>query len=97
MDCKIPDMLIFEPRGQYKGLMLELKRDDEKVFKADGSPYAGHLYEQWKILQRLTEKGYFAVFACGFNGAKNVIDELYEIVLSFIFTLGARNFLPMFP
>ena len=72
--AKIPDMLIFEPRGKYKGLFLELKREGEKVFKADGSPYAGHLYEQWKTLERLKEKGYQACFAIGVDDAIAIID-----------------------
>jgi hypothetical protein len=75
MDCKIPDMLIFEPRGPYKGLFLELKREGEKVFKADGTPYSGHLFEQWKTLERLKSKGYQACFAIGFEHAKTIIDQ----------------------
>jgi hypothetical protein len=78
-DCKLPDMIILEPRGKYKGLLIELKRDGERVFKADGSPYAGHEFEQWRTLNRLTEKGYFASFAIGFDAAKKIIDNYMNL------------------
>jgi hypothetical protein len=72
--CKLPDMIILEPRGEYHGLILELKREGEKIFKADGTPYSGHIYEQFKTLQRLKEKGYYSSFAIGFDDAKRQID-----------------------
>lgn len=79
VDCKLPDMLIFEPRGNYKGLFLELKREGEEVFKADGAPYAGHVYEQWKTLERLRMKGYCAEFAIGTTAAIAVIDNYMKL------------------
>lgn len=75
VDCKFPDLMIFEPRGIFKGLFLELKSEGEKVFKVDGTPYAGHLHEQWRTLQRLAAKGYYAKFAIGFDDAKAHIDN----------------------
>lgn len=75
-DCKLPDMLIFEPRGQYKGLFLELKREGESVFQKDGvTPYAGHVSEQHKTLRRLRDKGYKAEFAIGTDSAISIIDN----------------------
>lgn len=74
-DCKLPDLMIFEPNRQYKGLFLELKREGEKVFKENGEPYAGHIAEQDRTLQRLREKGYFATFAVGFIQAQKIIDD----------------------
>jgi hypothetical protein len=77
---KFPDMLIFEPRGQYKGLFIELKREDADVFQKDGvTPYAGHIYEQWKTLQRLKAKGYFATFGIGFNNTIKIIEDYMKL------------------
>jgi hypothetical protein len=78
-NCKLPDLIILEPRGQYHGLLLELKRDGEKIFTADGKPYAGHIYEQWKTLNRLTEKQFFATFVVGFDQAKQIIDNYMNL------------------
>jgi hypothetical protein len=76
VDCKLPDMLIFEPKGSYKGLFLELKREGEAVFQKDGvTPYAGHVSEQHKTLERLKAKGYKAEFAIGTNEAISIIDN----------------------
>lgn len=73
-DSKFPDLMIFEPRGNFKGLFLELKRDGEKVYQKNGLPYSGHITEQWKTLKRLKVKGYFAEFAIGFTHAQQLID-----------------------
>ncbi|HDZ15595.1 hypothetical protein LCGC14_0501030 [marine sediment metagenome] len=62
----IPDLLIFEPNKTYKGLFLEVKKADEKIFKKDGTLYADeHLQEQASILDRLQHKGYAAYFCIG--------------------------------
>lgn len=79
IDCKLPDMLIFEPRGNYKGLFLELKRDGEKVYREDGAPYAGHVAEQHKTLERLRGKGYHAEFAVGSQDAIAIIDNYMKL------------------
>ncbi len=75
VDCKLPDMLVFEPRGNYKGLFLELKREGEKVFQGNGEPYAGHIAEQHRTLERLRMKGYRAEFAIGTKDAIAIIDN----------------------
>lgn len=70
----LPDMIILEPKGQYKGLCLELKKEGTKVFQQNGKPYAGHIAEQHATLLRLQNKGYCAQFAVGFDDAKQTID-----------------------
>jgi len=77
-----PDMFIAEPAsrkdgsGDYCGLFLELKREGVKVFKKDGKTFVNeHLKEQYETLTSLNEKGYYAVFAFGFDQAKNIIDN----------------------
>lgn len=79
-----PDMFIAEPRmisdGKFTyfkaGLFLELKRDGVRVFKKNGELVADeHIREQNRLLENLREKGYVAEFGCGFDGAKEIIDE----------------------
>jgi len=60
----------------YYGLFLELKSEDVVIYNKDGSLRKDpHLAEQNAILKDLTDKGYKAVFACGFDEAKKIIDE----------------------
>lgn len=70
-----PDMMIFEPRGDYHGLFIELKAEGTKLTKKSGGWATVHLAEQSEILCDLTEKGYLAEFAVGFEEAKQIIDE----------------------
>lgn len=73
--CKgFPDLVIYEPRGEYKGLFLELKREGENIWKKDGELKSDHLKEQWAVMEKLIEKGYYCVFAIGFADAKSWID-----------------------
>ncbi len=74
----IPDLLIFEPRGGYCGLLLEIKKaDDNTVFsKRTGNLLNGkHVLEQAKMLDRLKNKGYATYFAIGSKKAIDIVDE----------------------
>lgn len=74
----IPDLIILEPKGGYHGMLLELKVDTP--FKKDGSLKKNdHLQEQAECLMRLTEKGYYAHFAIGFDDAKDQIDAYMKL------------------
>jgi len=73
---KCPDLLIFEPRKGFCGLLIELKI--ETPFKKDGTIKASqkdHLKLQHECLLKLTSKGYKAVFSWGFDMTKEIIDE----------------------
>ena len=71
-----PDLFIAKACKGFHGLFLELKRDVGEVFKKDGSLKAGdHITEQAAMIERLNILGYKALFACGFDHAKRVIDE----------------------
>ncbi len=72
---KLPDMIILEPSQGYSGMALELKKEGETVFKKDGNPVAGRVAEQYKTLQKLSKKGYFATFGIGIDNAINLIDS----------------------
>lgn len=71
----LPDLMIFEPRGEYHGLFIELKRDGTRLMKKDGNYASDHIREQDEMLQRLTDLGYVAMFAIGFDSAKTIIDN----------------------
>ena len=67
--------MIFEPRKNYYGLFLEIKKEGTKVYKKDGDLRSDtHLAQQEEILHQLKQKGYFAEFIVGFDQAKAVID-----------------------
>jgi len=69
----LPDLMIFEPRGQYYGLFLELKK--VSPYKKNGELKSDkHLHEQNEILNRLSGKGYYAEFATGIDEAIKIID-----------------------
>jgi hypothetical protein len=73
---KMPDLIIFEPRHNFFGLFIELKI--QTPFKKDGTIKAStkdHLKLQHECLQKLTSKGYKAVFSWGFDMTKEIIDE----------------------
>ena len=72
-----PDLTIFEPRGKYHGLMIEIKKDTAEVYKkSDGMiRQSRHIREQSEMLTRLTKKGYYATFGLGLNDCIQVIDR----------------------
>ena len=70
-----PDIAIYEPRGEYHGLFLELKAEGTKLFKKDGINYiSDHIDEQNKMIMQLSLRDYFADFVIGFDQAKARID-----------------------
>lgn len=71
-----PDLFIAHPAAGYHGLFLELKRDISEIVNKNGSlKNSDHLDEQRAMIAHLNNIGYKAVFACGFDHAKKVIDE----------------------
>lgn len=71
-----PDLFIAEPRGKYHGAYIELKKDGTRIFKKNGTLVANeHIREQFDVLEQLRRKGYVAEFACGFDEAKEIIDN----------------------
>lgn len=71
-----PDLFIAQPVGKSSGLYLEIKRDGQSPLKKDGTLKAGeHIKEQHDMLVRLEQKGYKAMFAVGFDQAKQIIDD----------------------
>jgi len=69
-----PDLFIAESNNRYNGLFIELKVDGVKLRGANGKYKLGHISAQHECLRSLTNKGYCAVFAVGFDRAKEIID-----------------------
>jgi hypothetical protein len=63
----VPDILIFEPRNDYKGLMIELKT-------LKGRPSIHQ--KEW--IEKLNDRGYLAVICYGFNDAIDTIDLYFR-------------------
>lgn len=71
-----PDLFIAEPRKGYCGLFLELKKDRSAIYRKDGSLRKDkHTKKQKNRLDRLEDKGYKSLFACGFSEVKSILDE----------------------
>jgi len=83
-----PDLQIYEPRGEYHGLFIELKK--ESIWKKDGSlkkqkikkykkgvlvEEYDHLGNQFNTVISLQKRGYKALFAWSFDMGKEVIDD----------------------
>ena len=71
----IPDLLILKPNIAYHGLFIELKKENVKLYKKDGSFVSDHIEQQFKMRLKLNELGYFANFAFGFDEAKKMIES----------------------
>jgi hypothetical protein len=75
-DNGIPDLLILEPRGPYKGLFIELKKDRDTIFTKKGTVHQkDHFIQQEYILKVLSHMGYKAVFGPGEEETKAIIHE----------------------
>lgn len=74
-----PDIFIAEPRGQYYGMFIELKTEDNVVFKKDGTLRQNeHHKEQAVMLSKLYARGYKAVFGQGYQDTIKKIDQYFE-------------------
>ena len=74
-DIGLPDLYILEPSKGHHGLILELKKDIDEYRNKKGEIRGNkHIQIQNKILKKLRRRGYFAVFAGGFDEAQRIID-----------------------
>jgi hypothetical protein len=72
----IPDLIILQPNPPYHGLIIEIKRSADEVFKKDGTLRSStHIKEQANLLTKLNELDYFCTFGCGFDECKQIIDK----------------------
>ena len=71
----IPDLILLEPRGIYKGLCIELKRSRDELYQKNGEQRdSKHINEQFDMLTKLGYKGYWTQFSCGYDAAVSVVD-----------------------
>lgn len=70
-----PDFQLLEPRHGYVGLILEIKRNGERLKKKDGAWADQHVAEQAEWLDDLCGRRYYACFAIGFDECKQIIDK----------------------
>jgi len=68
-----PDMVIFQPHGDWCGMFLELKA--ESPFKKDGFTLKAseHLERQYDAMESLRKIGYYADFYWEFETAEKAI------------------------
>jgi len=76
---KIPDLIIMHPNKSYNGLIIEIKKDLSQIITKSGTfKKDQHVQEQLKSLAELKRLGYAAIFGCGFEHCKSVIDEYFN-------------------
>jgi len=78
-----PDLFIYEPRGCYHGLAIELKAVGKSPYKKNGHykkvyDVGGERHNQVEWIDRLSDRGYKAEFCTGFDNAKEVIDNYFN-------------------
>lgn len=72
----MPDLVIYEPRGEYHAMFLELKKDREAIFKKDGKYRQNeHLKTQVDMMIKLSDRGYYTAFGCGFKESIEKINK----------------------
>ena len=70
----LPDMHIFEQRGQYTMLQLELKSSSAPLNKKDGTLLKNEHLEAQQVLHiKMRNKGFLAMFTKGFDQTKAVV------------------------
>ena len=80
-----PDLFLYEPRGGYAGLAIELKKDKTAIIVTTG-PRKGHLVanphiqEQYLMLKDLKRRGYKAEFGIGYDATIRIIDEYMGVM-----------------
>jgi len=75
--CKAwPDLFIAARKENYCGLFIEIKKGwSEILLKSGKYKNNPHINEQKQMLQQLSDCGYNAVFGCGFDDIKLIIDN----------------------
>ena len=79
----MPDLFIYEPKGIYNGLALELKTLKGTPYKKNGHykkvyDVGGERHNQTEWLENLRLRGYKAEFVVGIKNAKYIIDNYFS-------------------
>ena len=71
----LPDMDIYERRGQWAMLQLELKTEEADLYKKDGTLRKNEHNESQQAMHiKFRNKGYYACFGKGFDHCRAIID-----------------------
>ncbi len=77
---KIPDLIIFEPKGKYHGLIIEIKESGKSPWRLDGTLRTDkHILAQAKTLKKLKALGYYACFGVGFDSTQAIISKYMNL------------------
>ena len=75
-----PDIMIFEPRKNYKGLFLEMKTPEKRDPLGKIYQRKGKLSDNQRTwLSELERRGYYARYCFGFEEAKVYIDWYFKV------------------
>lgn len=76
---KWPDVIIFQPSGDYAGLLLECKA--ETPYKADGVTLKknDHVEAQAATMQRLRERGYYCDFFWSVEQGMEIVEKYLNL------------------
>lgn len=76
---KWPDVIIFQPSGDYAGLLLECKA--ETPYKADGVTMkkSDHVEAQAATMQRLRERGYYCDFFWSVEQGMKIVEKYLNL------------------
>lgn len=70
-----PDLFVAAPRGKFHGCYIELKAPDAPLYLKSGVLSTNaHIQKQAEMLQSLTNEGYYANFAQGFEDAEKQLN-----------------------
>ncbi len=70
------DLVILEPKQEYNGLIIELKKDKGAVYKKNGEfRKSEHIDDQNASIKHLSDKNYLCCYGFGFEHTKKIIDK----------------------
>lgn len=73
------DIVILEPSKEYKGLILEVKKSKDEVYKKNGQFRQNeHLQDQLQSIQHLVNRGYKVRFVWSLEMAMNEIKKYLQ-------------------
>jgi hypothetical protein len=73
------DIVMLEPQKNYKGLILEVKRSRDKIYRKDGLMRNDeHILDQIRSINHLRSKGYKVEFVWSLDMAIELLKEYFE-------------------
>jgi len=72
--CQL-DLIILEKNKEFSGLIIELKREGEKLLNKAEEYKTPHLREQFNSIEHLRRSGYYACFGTGLKEVEKIIEK----------------------